>query len=219
VSAGECRDDTNTVDITIPALTKQLDAAWAAGTNAGGRDTGAIADGSWHLYVIMKADRTTDALFTATFGSPTMPSGYVYKRRLGSFVRASGAIRTFKQYGNYFAITAPVDTHAGIAIAASTTVPGSLVASVPSGQKLQVNLAVTFSHSAAYANAWIYDPDATQPARFNLWCPAPAGTGANSQFVVWCSNAQVSVTSGATVGTHTFYLCPIGWWDSRDRDR
>src|SRR4029077_17826592 len=44
IAEGGCRDDSNSANILLSAMTKRLDAAWAAGTNQGGRDTGAIGD-------------------------------------------------------------------------------------------------------------------------------------------------------------------------------
>lgn len=50
IAAGACRDSTNAVDITIAAMTKRLDANWAAGTNQGFRNSAAaITDTTYHV--------------------------------------------------------------------------------------------------------------------------------------------------------------------------
>lgn len=53
-AAGKCADSTNTVLISCAALTKQLDAAWAVGSAAGGLDGGSIANATYHCHAIQK---------------------------------------------------------------------------------------------------------------------------------------------------------------------
>lgn len=53
-TAGKCADSTNTVLISCAAMTKQLDAAWAVGSAAGGLDGGSIANATYHCHAIQK---------------------------------------------------------------------------------------------------------------------------------------------------------------------
>jgi len=101
VAAVTVADDTGAVLIVVPALTKQLDAAWAAGTNQGGRDTGAIANGWWAIWAIGRTDQSTNAgdiLLSTSGTAPTMPANYSYKRLLGWVYRASATLVPFKTY-------------------------------------------------------------------------------------------------------------------------
>ena len=104
ISSGTCRSYDNTADMLLPAtITKQLDAAWAAGTNAGGRDTGAIADGTWHVHIVKNLTTTAvDALFSLSPDAPTLPSGFSLFRRVGSTIRTGATIITFLQVGDCF---------------------------------------------------------------------------------------------------------------------
>lgn len=104
VSAGVALDITGTVVMPLAAaMTKQLDAAFVAGTNAGGRDTGAIADDWWFVWLIYNlTTRTADILFSASATAPTMPSGFGAKRLIGMFLRASSTIVAFTQKGDNF---------------------------------------------------------------------------------------------------------------------
>jgi hypothetical protein len=105
IAAGECAStETNPVLMVLAsALTKRLDAAWAVGTNQGGLDTGSIADTTYHVWLIQRSDTgVVDALFSTSATSPTMPSGYDRKRRIGSIMRISGTIRAFTQRGDVF---------------------------------------------------------------------------------------------------------------------
>jgi hypothetical protein len=93
ISAGECRDATNAHNLILAAsLTKQLDAAWAVGTNAGGLDTGAKANSTWYFVWLIKRSDTgvVDALFSTSSTAPTMPTNYDYKRLIGA-VRTDGS--------------------------------------------------------------------------------------------------------------------------------
>lgn len=91
-------------------LTKRLDAAWAVGSGNGGLDTGVVADGTWHLFLIQRSDTgVVDALFSQSVSAPAMPTGYDRKRRIGSFVRAFGVNRRFIQLGDYFKYITPVN--------------------------------------------------------------------------------------------------------------
>lgn len=112
VAAGVARDDGNTHTISLTsALTKQIDAAWDAGDDAGGMDTGAVAaDTPYAVWAILNP--TTDAvdvLFSTSFTSPTMPSGYT-KKRLVAAVHTDGSsnIIAFTQHGDYFSYNVSV---------------------------------------------------------------------------------------------------------------
>src|SRR5262245_48463260 len=84
-------------------ITKQLDAAWAVGTNQGGRDTGAIADGTWHVFLIERTDTgVVDVLYSLSPTAPTLPTSYTKQRRIGSILREAGSIVAFTQDGDEF---------------------------------------------------------------------------------------------------------------------
>jgi hypothetical protein len=60
-------------------------------TGANALDTGAIAAAQWYsIWVIAKADGTTACLASLSATSPTMPSGYTYKSRVGWVRTAAG---------------------------------------------------------------------------------------------------------------------------------
>ena len=80
-------------------LTKRLDAAWAAGTNQGGLDSGAIANADYCIWLIGRTDgAAVDVLFSLSATAPTMPPGYTYKRLIGWFKRVANAIVIFTTY-------------------------------------------------------------------------------------------------------------------------
>lgn len=85
-TAGNAQADDGSLVFSVGALTKQIDANWAAGTNQGGLDTGTVANNtSYYMYAIYNpTSGVSDILFTATKGSPTMPSGYIKKCYIGA---------------------------------------------------------------------------------------------------------------------------------------
>lgn len=105
VRLGRARDDTNTVDLILAAdVIKQTDAAFAAGTNAGGMDTGSVADGLVHVWLMGDATHC-DVKCSASYTAPTTSTNYTYKRYLFTLVRASSVIKPFFHDGgvkNFF---------------------------------------------------------------------------------------------------------------------
>ena len=80
-TAGVMQFDDGSGQAATTAITKQLDANFVAGTNQGGLDTGFKAIDTWYYcYTIYNPSTgATDALFTSTYGSPTMPTGFTKK--------------------------------------------------------------------------------------------------------------------------------------------
>jgi hypothetical protein len=114
IAVGACTSDdaaiANRVLMSLTAaLTKRLDAAWAVGTNQGGLDTGAIANTTYHVFLIQRNDTgVVDALFSTSATAPTMPPNYTKKRRIGSIVRAGATILAFFQNGDEVLWLSPV---------------------------------------------------------------------------------------------------------------
>lgn len=149
-STGFCYDNTTASKIISTAMTKKLDAVFAIGNGNGGLDTGTKAINTWyHCFAISKAYGTSDFLFSLSVASPTMPSGFVNKRRIGSIkTNASGNICGFKQFGNYFEYTNNIlldinDSALGTSITTYTI-------NVPSGISVRAKLIVDVA-SASYA--------------------------------------------------------------------
>lgn len=115
IAAGTAIDATGVYPLRLAsALTKQSDAAWAVGTNAGALDTGAVGNSDYYIWLIARSDTgVVDVLFSLQPTSPTMPANYDYKRLIGWFKRSGGAILAFKVYemeggGIQFAYSAPI---------------------------------------------------------------------------------------------------------------
>lgn len=113
IAAGKVVDGTGAVIMTVPAITKRLDAAWAVGSGNGGRDTGSIADAWWYVFAVQRLDTgVVDVIFSQSYSAPTLPTSYTYKAYLGPIYRTGGAIKTFKQEGDKFYWTVQVSDEA-----------------------------------------------------------------------------------------------------------
>jgi hypothetical protein len=110
-SAGVINFDDGTGQTVATALTKKLDASWVAGTNQGGLDTGSISANTWYycFAIYNPTTSTADFLFSASYSSPTLPSGYTKKEYRGAVLTdASSNIRNGKWSRNEFEFTASV---------------------------------------------------------------------------------------------------------------
>ncbi len=85
VAAGTATSDDATTQIIEPAITKSLGSTWAAGNGNGCLDTGSVAPLTWYtLYAIANGVAPDLLCSTTTTNSPTLPSGYTKKRRIGA---------------------------------------------------------------------------------------------------------------------------------------
>ena len=132
VAAGEGRDETNTEDMILAAaLTKQLDAAWAVGTAAGGLNTGVVAGNTWYeVHLIKRTDTSVvDVMFTTTANRATLPTSYTKSRRIGWIRRNGTTILQFTQVSDYITLTTQLNdaSFTATATAAAITLTGVAV--------------------------------------------------------------------------------------------
>lgn len=220
-SAGS--DGTTPVLMTLAsALTKRLDASWAVGTGNGGLDTGSIANTTYHVWLIQRSDTgVVDALFSTSATSPTMPTNYDRKRRIGSIVRESAAIRAFVQDGDVFQWSSPpLDVNA--ASSGSSAVTRTLT--VPSGVRVEAMMNVVLQTASATAEVvYISDLSTTDLAPNTGVAPlAQVFTPGNNRGAapVRCmtnSSSQIRTRLGTGGSTETLRIATIGWRDTRGR--
>lgn len=133
--AGFCIDSTRTYGLrTTATMVKQLDAAWAAGTAAGGLFSGTKANSTvYHCFRIRKdSDGSIDHGFDTSVTAANIPAGYTYFRRLGSiYTDSSGNIVGFVNAGDDFILKVGVTD---ISVTApGTTAQTATLTSVPTG--------------------------------------------------------------------------------------
>lgn len=102
VNTGAARDSSDSANINLSTvITKQLDAAWAEGDDAGGLPSGVTLSGNeWlHFFVISKTDGTVDAGFDDNASATNLladATGYSYYRFIGTvYIDGSSNIDTY----------------------------------------------------------------------------------------------------------------------------
>lgn len=102
-------------------------------TGANALDAGSVASATWYaIWAIAKDDGTTAGLASASFTSPTMPSGYTYKARVGAVRTASGSAQLLGtwQFGRRAQYVRGLAQATLANMTASSGVQGSLVTPV-----------------------------------------------------------------------------------------
>jgi hypothetical protein len=109
--------------INFPAYNKK-GTIWSAGQAQGGMDAGNVQANTWYYAwaIYNPSTAAADFLFSTSATAPTMPSGYAYKRRIGSIqTQSGGAIRPFTQFGNVVIYSTQVVDLNGVAIPTTAT--------------------------------------------------------------------------------------------------
>lgn len=209
IAAGSTWDNTNDVLLVLTSsYTKRLDANWAVGTNQGGLDTGSKANSTWyHVWLIRRSDTgVVDVLFSASATSPTMPTSYDGKRRIGTiYNNSSGVISPFTQVDDDFLL--------GTGVVATTT-PSTGAANVtlrtPLGVRTKalvyLSVSATVAAKVLYAYAIAGELHEVHAATGNTDSRTlPIRTNTSSQIGYFTSHA-----TDITISIVTY-----GWTDNR----
>lgn len=229
VAVGEARDGGHTANLVLAAaITKQIDAAWAVGDAQGGLDTGSVGNATWyHVWLIKRSDTgVVDALFSTSASSPTMPSDYDLKRRIGAVLTDGSAnIIAFVQNGDTFLWTNPP--------VVSATNPGtsavSRTLSTPLGVVTEaiVNVeisAVTSGSVAVYLSPLSVDDEAVTVtdaplATLSSVNAANAATSPSTQARVFTdTSSAIRSRLSASGSSDALRIATLGWVDRRGRD-
>lgn len=215
-------DDDSAVMVLGSSITKRLDAAWAVGTGNGGLDTGSIANTTYFVWLIRRSDTgVVDVLFSTSPTSPTMPTNYDQKRRVGAILRESGSIVQFVQFGDTYlrktVVANAADNNPGTSAVLSPL-------SVPIGIEVEAIFGFSFadtSGTTAFNRALVTSPlqnDVSPAAGSSLYNALIAGEGTRAamaqQFKVWTNTSgQIRYrleTSNASITVRTI---TVGWRD------
>jgi len=220
IAPGRARSADNTATLTLTAtLTKQIDAAWTAGDDAGGMFTGSVAaDTTYHVFLIRKdSDGSIDAGIDVSATAANAPAGYTAYRRVGSVLTdASGNIMPFKIVGDFVRWTAPTqDVNASLGLT-----PTSYAIKTPLGLKLPAVIAFSGDQgTSGTLFGWVYSPDDSDPSTpsssdHNYATSGDAGTTSNHMMVQ--TNASSQVRAVYSTAARPIYITTLGWIDRRD---
>jgi hypothetical protein len=215
--------DQHDLELTA-AVTKQLDVAWAPGSG-GGRSGSALANGTWHAFLIGGRGLKSDVLFhdsISTIGA-ALPGGYTAWRRVGSILRESAAIVAFVQDGDFFQRTPVQDINANN----PGTSAVSRTLSVPTGINVLAELAVELiSNNGANTYALFLDLAIadTAPTTGKAQMVSGPNTGggalrtAGTLRVRTNTSAQIRSRLSSSDANTGIQASTLGWWDVRGRD-
>ncbi len=238
IAAGVCMDSTNVMTITVAAMAgKQLDVNWAPGAATGMRNSGAaIANTTYHIYAVAKADGTQDiyahtsttvATVITALQAEAVGASYLYARRIGSIVRAGATILAFTQDGDLFQLSIPVlDINVTTAGAAAVT---RTLASVPTGINVRAVMNVCVGSDASNDGVYLSDLATTDAAASYTAAPLcqvmcainDAASNKVSGQVVTRTNTSAQIRSRCVAGADAndiLIITTCGWIDSRGRD-
>lgn len=231
IAAGQCLDSTGVIFMTPSALTKRLDAGWAAGTNQGMRNSGAaITDTTYHIYAVCQAGganpdiyahtSTTVATVITALQAETGGSAYAFARRIGSIVRISGAILTFVQTGDLFEVSG-IGTEVTASPSIGTAAATATLTKCPTGLKLPVELQVRVDCTSPEYVIFT-DLDAADIDPLNSTLGDIGGDEANTPFlgtarVVTNTSAQVRYRVHVGDAGTTLRISTKSWTDTRGR--
>lgn len=218
IAAGECLDSTNVVGIYLAAFTKSTAGAWAAGSAGNGMGNGlTIANSTWyHVFAILNAG-AADVYFDTSITAANKPTGTTHFRRIGSFLtNGSAQIIAFKQIGDDFFWTVPVNNYS------ATGTGGTVTLTVPTGLNVKANVRVLGTVGAIGArNIVLHSLDQTAMTpntpggNISISWGAETTQGAGEVDVWTNTSAQIAlVASGST----NLELTTNGWSDRRGRD-
>ncbi|MDR9779255.1 hypothetical protein [Rhizobium redzepovicii] len=161
-AAGSARTGSSFVS-SATSLTKRVTGTFAAGTGAGGLDTGAVAaNATYFAYALRKdADLSFDIVLStsATIGgiATTLLTGYSIVKCIGVVLTdANSLVRQFVMYPrDEYTFVTPVKDATGAAISPTSAL---LALTVPNGVKVKAKLRFQYTSTATTASALFSDP-------------------------------------------------------------
>jgi len=198
IAAGQAADSGNAVLMTLAAAITKTTSGWTVGSGNGALDTGAIANSTWyHVWLIRRPDTgVVDVLASLSATSPTLPSGYTQKRRIGAMLTdASAHWVAFTQVRTKFRWVTPTTDFANTS-GVTTRVTQQLT--VPTGTAVQPDLLFSVASGASGSSAFGY----AILTSLNEFDTVPSNT-INSGWVNAQNYIFGSTTSMTTLNTNT----------------
>jgi hypothetical protein len=213
-------DDATPVLMTLAsALIKRTDAAWAVGNNAGmWLDGASMPNGTGHVFLIRRPDTGVVDVGASASLSPTLPTNYTQKRRIGSIIRGSGAILAFRQTGDRFMfVTPPTDLSLSVISASALR-----TLTVPTGLVLRPILNLVLNNTGSTNTAVLLGDAAAGSANLSVQelLVEAGGTQINRTTIelFWTNTTSQLYAAVAGSNPSSFLIRTFGWIDTRGRE-
>lgn len=213
ITAGQCGDSTFVTSMTLAA--GSIDCTT---TGANALDTGALGASTWyHAFAISKVTGASAFLASLSPSSPTMPSGYTYLRRIGSFkTDGSSHILPFVQFGNEFLWPAPINdvaaTNPGTAAVTRTlTVPTGIVVFA----KVYTLVSTDINGDLLLTPLSITDTTPTSAISSLRYQSVAGAAGATQSLIQTNTSSQIRSRLSASDAGVVLDITTYGWWDYR----
>lgn len=215
ITAGYANDSTNTYSMNLASeITKQIDATWAAGDDAGGLFSGSVAVDTWyHVFLIRKdSDGSIDCGFDTSVTAANIPTGYTAYKWIGAALTDGSAnITPFVHDGDRFTFT---DVQPSISAVAQSTSAVSRTLSTPLDIRTKASLILSYRDSViAGGRVYISDLSKTDETITTSVASMRAdtnSTNSNSHIeVLTNTSSQVRSKSSSTNGILSLYV--TGW--------
>jgi hypothetical protein len=231
VAVGECNNSDNTLKMTLGTpITKQIDATWAAGDDAGGMNDGeAVGNNTtYHVHLLSNATGTSvdvgfDTSITAAnllADAAVVTAGLTKYRRIGSVITDGSAnILAFSQIGDEFLYVVPIQDVDVSTLGAAET---KYTLSVPLGIQVKALMNVMAYKAGTTSTVWVYADDHTSAAPSTTVAPlaniSTAGTFRHFAALEIRTNTSQQVCARSTSATTDLNIVTLGWIDRRGRD-
>lgn len=227
-SVGSCADSTNALMMSLSSATAKTTGAWSVGGGVGALDASTVANSTWyHWYVIQRPDtNVVDLLFSKSATAPTLPTSYVYFRRIGSAkTDGSGNWTAFTQDGDLFTWSSPPTLDVNQTAAGNLATTRTLT--VPTGvnvlAQMNVELVSSTSNDIVYlsdlSNADVAPSATATPLGQVGALNATANNQVMGQVVVRTNtSAQIRSRQLNGGGSDILRIATTGWYDRRGRD-
>jgi hypothetical protein len=220
IDVGEAMAESHDQVMTLAgAITKQIDATWAVGTNQGGMNTGSVANDTWYeVHLIKRLDTgVVDVMFTTTANRATLPANYTKQRRIGWVRRGTATILAFTQVEDHFTLTNSINE-----VTAPNTTAQTVTLTVPPNTIALFRAGTTGTTSGTAGSAVFHEiveataaPDAAVGMASIGYADAAVHAGGHFALRVNASSQfrhDSTTTTGVTLDTSTY-----GWIDHRRR--
>jgi hypothetical protein len=215
-----CSDDNLTMMNLVTALTKNCNAAWAVGSGNGALDAGSTltASRNYDVFLIERTDTGIVDVLISLSATPTLPTNYTKKRRIGAIVTDTLAhILAFRQAGSFFHIAA-------ISIyGPNTATQANILVNCPGPVGAVFNPLLQISVYSANGQMTVTSADGSgtignslaQNINFNTNNTGNLATIVGPETSAAAPSGQIMLGNTLSAGTGSAQVSSVGWFDSR----